>query len=230
MLRAIPNFLTLCNLLAGSWGIAALFENKPEITLVLAATCLLLDVLDGLLARRLKVTGALGSQLDSLADLVSFGLLPSCILYVLLKTCQSADVLSWMPYLAFIFGAAVAFRLARFNLDDRDSRVFYGLPSPSAATFVFGLLLMKVTSHVWWENLCPGNLLYGLILILPVLMLTDLRLWSLKGLQKPNGRWVFLGLLVTAAAAMLLTGAAGILLAISVYLLFGLLNLSFKVY
>jgi CDP-diacylglycerol--serine O-phosphatidyltransferase len=229
MLRALPNTLTLCNLFAGSCAIAALFEGKPMITLYLAAACLVLDVLDGLLARRLNVSGELGSQLDSLADLVSFGVLPSCILFELIRR-ETQPELEILPYVAFVFGAAVAVRLARFNLDKRNPNMFYGLPSPSAATVVFGLLLAYITDHDWWNIIGSDVVLYSLILLLPFLMLTNLQLWSLKGLGVRRGGWILTGLMVMALTLFIATGTAGLVLTVCGYILFGILNLFLKVY
>jgi CDP-diacylglycerol--serine O-phosphatidyltransferase len=176
----------------------------------------------------LNVTGELGGQLDSLADLVSFGVLPSCILFVLLDGQPQPS--SILPYCAFIFGAAVAFRLARFNLDTRKPNVFYGLPSPSAAMWIFGLLLMHTTAHRWWEVLGSNTVLYGLILLLPVLMLSNLRLWSLKGLGDRGGKWILGGLLVMSLTLFMTTGTAGLVLTVCGYLVFGILNVFIKAY
>lgn len=230
MKRALPNTLTLLNLMCGASAIAALFQNKPVVVLVLAAICLVLDVCDGLLARRLNVSSELGSQLDSLADGVSFGVLPACILFVMAQECTTAPLPSVTHYVTFLFAGAVALRLARFNLDLRPRVVFYGLPTPSAATFVFGMLLMETTGHTAWTSFCQPSVIYLVVLLLALLMLTNLRLWGLKAIGEPNGTWIFAGLVLSAALSILFAGAAGIVLAVAVYLLFGLVNVFIKLY
>lgn len=230
MLRALPNFLTLLNLIAGSCAIAALFGGHPAVTLFLAALCLVFDVFDGLLARRLQVTSALGVQLDSLADLVSFGLLPACILFTFLNAGCSQLFQSVLPYGAFLVAGAAGLRLARFNVDTRTRETFYGLPSPSAAVSIFGLLLMQVTNHPWWDGMCHALPLYGLVLLLSLLMLSNLRLWSLKGMGDRRGRLIFGILAGLGIILLLLTGAAGFSLMVGIYVLFGIVNLFLNVY
>jgi CDP-diacylglycerol--serine O-phosphatidyltransferase len=230
MIRAIPNFLTLCNLLAGCCAIAAIFSARPVTTLVLAAAALVLDFADGLLARRLNAGSALGIQLDSLADLISFGVLPSCILFTMVNVGTARFPMSLLPYSAFVIAAACAYRLARFNLDTRDRTVFYGLPSPSAALVIFGLLLMQVSNHAWWPAFGSPGALYPLVIILPVLMLSDLRLWNTKGLRLPRGTGILALLVSSFAILAAVTGTASVVLITGVYLVLGLVNLLIKVY
>ena len=231
MLRALPNTLTMCNLVAGCCAIAALFEGMPVLTLILAIVSLIMDLLDGFLARRLKVSSPLGVQLDSLADVISFGVVPGCILFVLLQPDgEDSGWSEWMPYASFLFTAGVSLRLAKFNIDTRDSSVFHGLPSPSAATLVFGLLWMQVSYHPWWVSMHTPLLLYALILLLPLLMLSNLRLWSMKGIHHPNGKMILIGFLAVFALLILFTGSAAVLLLVVLYILFGLANVMLKFY
>ncbi|HLF62553.1 MAG TPA: CDP-alcohol phosphatidyltransferase family protein [Saprospiraceae bacterium] len=231
MMRILPNALTLCNLIAGSCAIAALFEGMPRVTLVLAGLCLVLDLLDGFLARRLKVSSALGVQLDSLADLVSFGVLPGCIVFQFQsELCEGPLLISWLPFTAFLIPAGVALRLARFNLDTRDRTVFYGLPTPSAATFLFGFLWMLVAEHAWLKFICLPVILYSLVLLLPLLMLSNIRLWSIKGLGHKHGKWILGGFLIAFILLLVFTGSAGVPLIVITYILFGIFNYFLKLY
>ena len=227
----LPNILTLGNLVAGSCAIAALFTHHPVATLILAILCLFLDVLDGFLARRLKTTTELGLHLDSLADLVSFGVLPGCILYFLLQAvCPNAQLPSWLPYAAFLVTAGVALRLAHYNVDIRERTVFFGLPTPGAATLIFGFLWMYVDQHQWWSFVCSATFLFSLVIILPLLMLSNIRLWSLKGLPERNGKLILFALLSVFALLMLVIGSAGVSLMVVVYIVFGIINHYLKLY
>ncbi|RLD22080.1 MAG: CDP-diacylglycerol--serine O-phosphatidyltransferase [Bacteroidetes bacterium] len=226
----IPNLFTLANLFTGSAAILLLFNGMTLWVLVCAALCLILDVLDGFVARSLNVSSDMGGQLDSLADMVSFGVLPSCILAWLMMDCQDGLPL-WAILPAFLIAAATAWRLAKFNLDDRDHAFFYGLPSPSSGVAIFGILLIVATDHEWAEYLsCNNVFFFVLVVLLPLLMLSDLRLWSFKGFNRPNGK-IILGLLLSIFALLVLsTGAAAIILMIFVYVVFGFINKLVKVY
>ena len=228
-MKHLPNALTLINLVAGASGIFFLYADHTNLTLVCAVIALLADVLDGMIARAMGVQSKLGVQLDSLADVVSFGVLPSSILAYDALRCDEYSI--WMAPLAMTLAAATALRLAKFNLDTRDHSVFYGLPSPTSAVIVFALLLVSYTEHPWAEYLgCQPAVLIGLIVLLPLLMLSDLRLWSLKGLNKRNGKVILGSLIVVLAVSMALTGTGGILVTAGVYLLLGLLNRLINVY
>ncbi|MDX1476198.1 MAG: CDP-alcohol phosphatidyltransferase family protein [Saprospiraceae bacterium] len=229
MKRSLPNLLTLLNLFLGSCAILLLFSDQTRWVLVFAALCYVLDVLDGTLARAWKVTSPLGTQLDSLADLVSFGVLPGCVLaYLWSAGCPDAYPL---PLLSFIFTAAVGWRLAKFNLDTRDYQFFYGLPSPSGALVIFGLLAMHYTRHPWLSEIgCEHVLFAGLIVLLSTLMLSNLRLWSLKGLNRPRGAVIFGGFCTVFIALLFLMGAAAFPLMVLIYILVGLINLLTNLY
>ena len=229
MKRSIPNTLTLINLIAGGSGVVFIYLDYTLLTLICIAIALIADMLDGAVARSLGAQSELGVQLDSLADVISFGLLPSAILAYDVARCEEYAI--WMVPLAMIPAAASALRLAKFNLDTRDHSVFYGLPTPASATIIFGLLLMSYTEHPWLEYFtCEPVLFVGLIVLLPLLMLIDLRLWSLKGLGKPRGKAILGILLAIFAILAATTGSAAISLTVLLYVLFGLLNTLIKVY
>lgn len=231
MIRTIPNALTLCNLFLGGCAIAALFGGMPKVTLILAVICLILDLLDGFLARRLNVSSALGVQLDSLADLVSFGVLPGCISFLILSdVCSASTLPEWVPYLAFLIPAGVALRLAKFNVDARDRAVFYGLPTPSAATLLFGFLWMQMDDHAWWQFICEPFFQYAIVLLLPLLMLSNLRLWSIKGLKHKYGSAILGGFLLVFVLCLVFIGSAAVSMIVILYILFGIVNYFIKLY
>ena len=146
MIRHIPNFLTCCNLVCGCFGIVYCLEerNVPAAYFVWAAA--IFDFFDGFAARMLKVTSPIGKELDSLADMVSFGLLPSLVMY---KMMAAATTISWLPYVAFLIAVCSALRLAIFNVDETQSDSFKGLNTPANTLFITSLPLVASQVGTW---------------------------------------------------------------------------------
>ncbi len=184
--RHIPNALTLGNLLCGCCGILLL---QPSLSLfpkvepgdiflfqpgyfVLAAC--VFDFLDGLVARSLKVTSPIGKQLDSLADMVSFGLLPALTMAWMINEQTHYDGL---VYISFLLAIGAALRLARFNIDKTQKDSFRGLPTPALALFIAGLSFAAAQGYNW---ILQPYLLATLTVVLSWLMVSPLRLFALK--------------------------------------------------
>ncbi len=149
MKSVIPNLLTLANLASGLFAIIALFEANVVLAAYFLAASLIFDFLDGLVARALGVHSELGLQLDSLADLVSFGVAPGFMLYHLfLEVSKSGEPLpSFLPYLAFLVPIFSALRLAKFNLDTRQSENFIGLPTPANTILIYSLAIWALNTE-----------------------------------------------------------------------------------
>lgn len=207
MTRQIPNLFTLANLIFGCIAIVLALQtqnisiytgedlsssfNIPE-NLSLAALCLyaaaLVDFLDGFVARFFKASSEMGKQLDSLADVVSFGAAPGVILYQLLRISfmkeeNGLDVSMLWLLPAFIVTAAAAYRLAKFNIDTRQSYGFIGVPTPAAGLLVASLpLILHYGSGMIniSELLVNKWLLYGLIVLLSWLMVSNLPILAMK--------------------------------------------------
>lgn len=176
LIRNIPNILTLLNLLS---GVIAIFLGDSSIALILFVCALLFDVLDGWAARKLGVQNELGVQLDSLADLVSFGVMPSFFLYLLYRETHGE-----LALIASIIPVASAYRLGKFNLLEA-SKYFKGLPTPSSAIFIMSIVLIGL----WDTKLFDAFLNHFGILLIIVLfcsgsMLSNLQLISLKGTKR----------------------------------------------
>jgi len=139
--RHVPNALTCCNLLAGCLGIVGVIEQWPFPSAYFVWLAVFFDFLDGFAARALKTSSAIGKELDSLADMVSFGVLPALTMYYMMK---NATDISYLPLLAFSLAVFSAVRLAKFNIDERQIFGFIGLPTPANALLVTGLPLMQV--------------------------------------------------------------------------------------
>ena len=166
MIRHVPNAITCLNLVSGSIGIYyTLVVGKPNaIYFVLLGA--FFDLLDGLIARLLGVSSEIGKQLDSLADLITFGLLPSFYLLVLL---QGKTEFYWIALLTAVFSAV---RLAKFNVDDSQSDHFKGLPTPANAIMITSLAFVPYELSEW--------VLIGLTLVSSYLLVSDIPLIALK--------------------------------------------------
>ena len=174
MKKHIPNFITLLNLFCGFCAIveAARRPSHTYAAIAFIGFALLFDFCDGLVARLLHVKSELGKQLDSLSDLVSFGVAPAFILF---KAVIANNGLDFGDALFFLLGCAVfpccgAVRLGKFNLDDRQTENFRGLPIPLAA--------LTLVSFSFFD--LPAAVTGGLLLALCVLMLVGIPLFSLK--------------------------------------------------
>lgn len=162
----IPNTLTMLNLVMGCFALLAHDVQDAFIFVLLAAFA---DLLDGLIARAIGAASEMGKQLDSLADVVSFGVVPAFWLYRLLQP----EIKLWAA-LAFLLAVAAAFRLARFNLDTSKSTGFKGLPVPANGLFWLSVLLLTETQPL------SNEVLVGLILLFAFLMASKLPLLSFK--------------------------------------------------
>lgn len=174
MRAAIPNAITLGNLLLGCIGLSfAAWGNLHGAALCIFGAAVL-DFLDGFAARLLKAQSAIGKDLDSLADVVSFGVLPAFILFQL---AASLPGLEYTEYFVFIIGLASALRLARFNHDTRQTDGFIGLPTPANALLIASLILWLTTSGVSWMphiikwHLFPAAVLLSYLLLSPIPMM-----------------------------------------------------------
>mgnify|MGYP000981582205 FL=1 len=140
MKKHIPNILTLLNLFSGCIAIIMAFKNDFEGVVIWVAIAALFDFFDGMAARILKAYSPLGKELDSLADVVSFGVAPAAALYILMNNYFLLNglpliVSHYAPYLAFLIPMFAAYRLAKFNIDERQTTSFFGLPTPANGLF-----------------------------------------------------------------------------------------------
>ena len=174
MLKHIPNFLTCCNLICGCFGIVFCLEERtiPAAYFVWAAAGF--DFFDGFAARALKFSSPIGKQLDSLADMISFGVLPSLVMYKLISQSGSND---FLPYVGFIIAVFSALRLAIFNVDETQTDSFKGLNTPSNTLFITSLPLISNTVGGW---LYQSWILIAITLVFSLLMVSRLDFFALK--------------------------------------------------
>lgn len=250
-MKQIPNVFTLLNLFFGCCaivyisqnGIAHTFDQDGEYFVTfperLAMASLFIglsavvDFLDGFVARLFKATSEMGKQLDSLADVVSFGVAPGMILFQFLRLsfAQQPDGLDiGMAWLlpAFIFPCAAAYRLAKFNIDTTQQYGFKGVPTPAAGLLIASLpLIYFYGSQTAINNLLVNQwVLYAIIAIVSYLMVSNLPLLALKfkdfSLQSNMPKII---LLVAAVASALLLGWLAVPV---VFILYIIVSLAFK--
>jgi CDP-diacylglycerol--serine O-phosphatidyltransferase len=145
--KHIPNLITLLNLLCGC--IALVFAGEANFEMAFFFVCLgiFFDFIDGFFARLFHVSSQLGLQLDSLADMVTSGVVPGLVLFKMLSNSVNSDPsLMYLPYLGFIITLGSCYRLANFNIDTRQTDSFIGLPTPANALFILSLPLILKNS------------------------------------------------------------------------------------
>lgn len=220
--RQLPNFITLGNLLCGCLGtfFALNFELRTAAWFILAGA--VLDFFDGLVARLLKVSGELGKQLDSLADVITFGMAPAAICFSLLTMAgmpfQSAEFNAVLRFFPFIMVAFSAYRLAKFNIDTRQTVNFIGLPTPANALLwlSFPLILTSQPGDsfadgltvVLQQVLAEPYFLLALSLLMSILLVAEFELFSLKMKSPAGAESVYPLLLLILGAVMLFVFSA----------------------
>ena len=190
MKKHIPNSITCCNLISGCIATGFAFAGNIKVALLLIIIGAVFDFFDGMLARLLNVSSPIGKELDSLADVITFGLAPSTIIFSQLHVMSYPTFLEplrdYLPYAAFIMAAFSALRLAKFNLDERQALGFIGLPTPANALF-WGSLLVgvgeKLETHPWvLYFLLAGILISSWLLVSEIPMFAlKFKHWSFKG-------------------------------------------------
>ena len=232
MKRHLPNALTCLNLLCGCLALTFIFQGELVTGAYFVGIAAVADFFDGLLARALRVSSPIGKDLDSLADMVSFGVVPGVVMYKLLLTSSSlAAHYDYLPgtfssdyllaYAGFLITIFSALRLAKFNNDTRQTTSFIGLPTPACTLVVASLPLILAQDSFDLKSIILNPwLLIGLTVLLSGLLVAELPLFALKF---KNLRW--LGnrrrfIFVALALVLVLTlHAAGIPLAVLLYVL-----------
>lgn len=221
----IPNTITCCNLLAGCVAITMAFRATQTIgalqgwqwTAVAIGCAALFDFCDGLAARTLKAYSKIGAELDSLCDLVSFGVAPGMLMFNLINTLGQHQWLAWAALALPVFGAL---RLARFNVCDSGSTVFRGLPIPAAAIFIIGF--------AGWISRYgyPGSAITAAVCVLTGLaMVGNFKMFSLKFKHlRLHGNLRRYVLVAAAGVFVWCYGIAGLAWTIVLYMLMSLMG------
>jgi len=205
--KHIPNFITCLNLFSGCVATLLAFKGNYSGAFIAILVAAVFDFLDGFAARMLKAYSPMGKELDSLADIISFGLAPGIIVFSLLT---EANVNEWLPYVAFSIPVFSGLRLAKFNIDDRQSTSFIGLPVPANAIFWAGLVYSFspfLLSNIWVLLILIGLFCYLLISEIPMFALKVNSLkWKANQLQ-----YIFLIVSIALLAALQLNAFAPII-------------------
>ena len=231
MKKHIPNTLTLCNLICGC--IAAYMALQPEPQYATAFYFIIggavFDFFDGFAARLLHVSSPLGKELDSLADDITFGMAPAAIVFAMLRQTVPAIVPEghWaataLPFAAFLIAAFSALRLAKFNLDERQTTSFIGLPTPANALF-WGALATAAHTHIATTPWAAWALLAGVVAS-SLILVAEAPMFALKfkhfGWKGNALRYTFL---IVSAALIISFGLVAVALAVVLYVLLSLLT------
>lgn len=234
LMRHLPNLITILNLLSGCVGITLAFAGNIHIAAFMIGVAAIFDFLDGFTARMLHVNSDIGKQLDSLADIISFGLLPGVIVFQMMNNSLNIPQFRLLgqvipPFLAFILPAFSALRLARFNIDPRQTNSFFGLPTPASALLFGSFPLIARYSDLNEQNFLINSLLNnyyflaGITILISILLVSEIPLIALKF---KNFKWSgnqpqYLLLLSTFILAIFL-GLKAIPLSILIYIIISL--------
>lgn len=225
--KSLPNGLTCCNLISGCIAVSYALGGDAQTALLFIIIGAVFDFFDGFTARALKVSSPIGKELDSLADDITFGFAPSAIAFMMLKQCAVPDSLlgaqKIYPYVAFVMAAFSALRLAKFNLDERQTSSFIGMPTPANALF-WGALACSVNA----ELLASSAAAYIIILMVfgsSALLVSEIPMFALKfknySWKDNKVKYIFLAL---SLAVIIPFGIGGLAIAILLYLMLSLLT------
>ena len=219
--KHIPNMLTMGNLLSGALAIVfTLHTGRPEVAMWLIVLAAIFDFFDGMVARLLGVSSPIGKDLDSLADVVSFGLAPAVLVFHALDGLEAGN---YLAYGVFIIPAFAALRLAKFNNDTRQTTSFRGLPVPSNALFWLGATTAIPSLGELVGTSATGIIYLVLSLLLSLLMIGELPMFSFKLSKAPlSEKWPQLALIIIAVGSVIALGWIGCSVTIIAYLLLSL--------
>ena len=230
LLRHLPNTLTLINLFLGTMAIIAFTNALIETAILLMAGSLLADVLDGAIARKMGVAGGLGVQLDSLADVVTFGALPAMMLfYCGARYGGGTPGQETTAIFASLSAVSAGLRLARFNVDTRPREYFWGLATPAGGILVASWLWAQETGRDYGFGV--SDMPWMAVFVSVFLMIAFQIPLKLPGLKSPREGMITLVVLALATLVGILTiGPIAVAMGIVTYVCIGLLNLLIKWY
>lgn len=195
MKKHIPNALTCANLLSGCIGVVFAFKGDLNVAAYAVLLSGIFDFFDGFVARCLHVKSAIGKELDSLADMVSFGFLPGVVMFQMLS--QSDFTSPYLPYLGFLITIFSALRLAKFNIDERQTEDFIGLNTPMNTLFIVSLpFIQRDYPGIGNSTL----LLVSITVIMSFLLTSEIRIFSLKfgSMEWKQNKIKFIFLMISA--------------------------------
>lgn len=221
MKKHIPNTITCLNLISGCIATYWAFQGNYELALLFIVAGAVFDFFDGMAARLLGVSSPIGKELDSLADVVTFGVAPSAMVFSFLSSFHIH--LPFVPFLAFVIAAFSALRLAKFNLDERQTMGFIGLPTPANALFWASLI---VGCGDWLHTLPhSAGIILLMVFISCWLLVSEIPMFALKfkqwGWSGNEIRYLFL---LSCIPLLAFFGIAGIAIIVAWYVLLSILT------
>ncbi len=240
--NSIPNIFTSLNLLCGCFAIVSATNDNAMWTAYFVGIAAIFDFLDGMVARALKVESPIGKDLDSLADMVSFGVVPGLIMFKLIGISlftyglqadisgNTRAIFNLLPYLSFLITIFAAIRLARFNVLSSESSGFTGMPTPAMAIFIASLPLIIENQDISNEFLMESVFLspffpIATTIFISYLMVSKIDMFSLKfktlGWTGNKMRYVFL---ILALALIIPFKFLGIMFTMVLYILLSIIN------
>lgn len=226
--RHIPNTVTCLNLFSGCIAAVMAFEAKYELALGFIILGAIFDFFDGMLARLLGAHSPIGKELDSLADDISFGFAPAVMIFSFMKESSMhypeflMGIKDYVPYIAFLIAVYSALRLAKFNVDERQTSSFIGLPTPANALFWGSLIVGSGDLILMHVNVIA---LIGLILVFSWLLVAEIPMFSMKfkDLTWKNNRITYVFIIVSIPLLIILK-LSGIAAVIAWYILLSLVT------
>jgi CDP-diacylglycerol--serine O-phosphatidyltransferase len=205
MKKHIPNAITCANLFSGCIGVVFAFKGDLQTAAYFVLLSGIFDFFDGMVARLLNVKSAIGKELDSLADMVSFGFLPGVVMFQLLKVSDFSS--PYLPYLGFIITVFSALRLAKFNIDERQTEEFIGLNTPMNTLFIVSLPFIALD---YPTVIGSSILLIAITAITSFLLVSEIKIFSLKfsNMTWAKNKFKFIFLILSALLIVFLKFAA----------------------
>jgi CDP-diacylglycerol--serine O-phosphatidyltransferase len=233
LLKFIPNTLTSLNLLFGAMGMMLAFQGRPDLTAWCVLIAAVFDFSDGFAARMLNAYSDIGKELDSLADLVSFGVAPAAAYMSLLHFYFSGEwafhffdrstgeqVMLLLPFLLVVFSAL---RLAKFNIDTRQTESFLGLTTTATGMFSVAMIHLIFIRGGGWMLLSSPWVVFPVLVVFCALLVSEVPMFSLKfknfGFRRNLLKYL---LVLTGLISVLIFGIGGIAFTILLYILFSL--------
>jgi len=229
--KQVPNTITLLNLFCGCIAMVFALNKEFEMAFYFVSLGIFLDFFDGFFARLFQVSSPLGLQLDSLADMVTSGVVPGIVMYQLMGSSSGYPKLGWavepFPFVGFLITLGSCYRLANFNIDTRQTDSFIGLPTPANALFILSLplVLRNLDSFFVLELLTNPFVLIGITLLSVYMLNAEIPLFSLKIKQmslKKNSLQI--GFLLSSVVLIASFHYAGIPLVIVLYVLLSVIT------
>ncbi len=232
LFKHIPNTITSMNLLCGALGVIFTFQGALDIAFYLMLAAAVCDFFDGFAARLLKAYSPMGKELDSLADCISFGLLPAMMMH---RRLVEGGVTGFVAYIPLILAVFAALRLAKFNVDDRQSENFLGLATPACALWCGSLIFAADHGVTTFALMLHETMLIPIAsVVLALLMVSEIPMFSLKVKKgSPYNRIriyfvVIVAAIAIATLALKINWSYIVFLSLTCYIIFNLLHALFS--